>query len=128
MPGEQLGEQVGLNDRGVLIFVEQHDAVPIAQLFADPRLPAGGAQREGDLVRVLDDAAAHLLGVVGGGEVDEHVESPDGLGEVDGAGEFAARSGREVRHLGEGEREGADPLGVSVVLRERCARCAASPR
>ena len=128
VPGEQLGEQVGLHDRGVLILVEQHDPVPLAQLLADPRLAAGGAQRERDLVGVLDDAAAHLLGVVGGGEIDEHVERPDCLREVDRAGEFAARSRRKLRHLGElGAR------GRALARRRRrsppaSARCAASPR
>ena len=54
MPAEQVREQLGLHDRGVLILVEQHDPVPLPEIGAptlllwgkaDPFAPLAGARR-----------------------------------------------------------------------------------
>jgi len=47
---EDRGQQVGLHDRGVLVLVEQHDAVARAQLLGDDDVGAHDLQGPGDLV------------------------------------------------------------------------------
>ena len=60
MPGEQLGEQPGLHDARVLVFVEQHDAVLLAEVDDDPRRGADDLQCERHLVGELDESATTL--------------------------------------------------------------------
>ena len=59
--GEELGEQVGLHDRGVLVFVEQHHPESRAQLLDGGGTSAHRVQGEHHLIGEVD-RAAHPLG------------------------------------------------------------------
>ena len=119
MPGEELGEQPGLHDRGVLVLVEQHDAVAVALDLGDAGLAAEDLEGERDLVGVLDEAAAALGLAVLGREIDEHVEGAHRLDPAVDLGVGAPAARRQVAHGREPAREGPHLLGVRDVLRER---------
>ena len=79
---EERGEQVGLRHRGVLVLVEEHHAVSIAQLVGHRGVTRDHLEGAGDLVGEVDDPEPQLLGGVLAGEVGQEGESIDPVDRV----------------------------------------------
>ena len=72
------GEQLGLHDGRVLVFVQQHDAITVPQLLADRRVRIDDVAGSGHLVGEVDHAVAELSPGVLPRQVGEEVECAHG--------------------------------------------------
>jgi len=96
--GEQFGEQQGLHHTRVLVFVEQHHPVLLAEFVADARHVTHDREREGDLVGVFDETPSRLRLVEAGDEVDFLVSPTPSRRQVDDRAE-AGGEGRDIRRI-----------------------------
>ncbi len=82
MASEQIREQPGLHHRGVLVFIEQNDAVLVSLRLCDPGLLANDREGKRDLIRILDEPALVFRCLELGRKIDEHLERSDRFGEL----------------------------------------------
>ena len=115
---EELREQVALHDGRVLVFVEEHDPVPVPQLSCNARMPAHDVERPRDLVGEVQHTQPPLLGVVLSCELDEERECLDlvrGLRDV--CVHRRPRRGRgQFTHRPEGCRKRGECVEVDLVV------------
>ena len=117
-PREQGREQIGLHDGGVLILVEQDDAVARPEFLDHGRVFPHDPQGSGDLVGEVHDAQSRLLSVVRSREFGQQPQSGDPGCRVrdvlvDGHARGGGRAFHDAPEFG-GERR--EPLEIDEVV------------
>lgn len=116
--GEQGREQVGLHDGGVLVLVEEHDAIAVSDLRPHGGVIPHDAESAGDLIGEVDDPASLLLPRIVASQVGQQRQrrhAPLGVDDVL-VHDRALAGGGEVEDAGEPRREGGEGVEVDQVV------------